>query len=555
MKFLYVIFALLAFVITSCSNDESSAQLDIAERTLSTNPDSALVMLESLPQYRSAQLQARHALLLTEARDKSYIFETDDSLISVACEYYGAHKDKTYTPLAYLYRSIIYLNGRQFAAAIVDAVNAEMYAEWSNDNYLMAKAYEHLADIYSNSYLLGKSIRYRKRAIESYDAANMLTAKRYAQYDLAVAYLNGTRYGKARLVLDSLYQHKNDIDDYLLGSIHSGYVALFARTKEYSKALPHIAALKATHHADLYDIVSPALISQVYAGLNQTDSASFYIAEAERLSVKPSADFALLRAMYMTYAAKGDYKNALNEYIAIDNINTKNTAKALEQSVAIATSDMYKAQLDDEIVHHRHKIILYTIILLISVLIVVFLILHHRLKLRLKSEQIENQVYEIHRLTNEFSEKDNLLDAKQREIAKRQSTVDMLLDSHYGALNRICNEYFDKKDVPQLQQSIIEDFKKEISYIKSPESINDIHKIVNECKDNILMRIKDEIPELKSPELDLLALICVGLSPRTICLVLDIKQSNYYNRKMRLKNKIASSDAPVKDQVLVYLQK
>ena len=58
-------------------------------------PDSALHILESI---ESQQLtvqadRAYYALLLTQARDKNYIVQTDDSLIRTAVQYYDSIGD------------------------------------------------------------------------------------------------------------------------------------------------------------------------------------------------------------------------------------------------------------------------------------------------------------------------------------------------------------------------------------------------------------------------------------------------------------------------------
>lgn len=61
-----------------------------AESLIQDFPDSALVILDSIyaqTPLRNSEQNARLALLLTQARDKNYYFETNDSLISVACDY------------------------------------------------------------------------------------------------------------------------------------------------------------------------------------------------------------------------------------------------------------------------------------------------------------------------------------------------------------------------------------------------------------------------------------------------------------------------------------
>ena len=62
---------------------------------MNLHPDSALNMLESIStdSLKTKADRAYHALLLTQARDKNYIVQTDDSLIQVAVRYYDTHEN------------------------------------------------------------------------------------------------------------------------------------------------------------------------------------------------------------------------------------------------------------------------------------------------------------------------------------------------------------------------------------------------------------------------------------------------------------------------------
>ena len=62
---------------------------------MASRPDSALHMLQgiSTKNLSTKADRAYHALLLTQARDKNYIRQTDDSLIQVAVRYYDTHED------------------------------------------------------------------------------------------------------------------------------------------------------------------------------------------------------------------------------------------------------------------------------------------------------------------------------------------------------------------------------------------------------------------------------------------------------------------------------
>ena len=70
--------------------------LDKAEILSSEAPDSALVILKSIPRkaLSTKSSRARHALLTSEVLDKCYIDVAEDSVIRVAYDWYKRHGSK-----------------------------------------------------------------------------------------------------------------------------------------------------------------------------------------------------------------------------------------------------------------------------------------------------------------------------------------------------------------------------------------------------------------------------------------------------------------------------
>ena len=81
---LYTIAILLLLCITACQKQcPVASKLLQAEALMYTHPDSALQMLEAIPEPEklTGQEQADYALLLTQARSRCHITATSDSLI------------------------------------------------------------------------------------------------------------------------------------------------------------------------------------------------------------------------------------------------------------------------------------------------------------------------------------------------------------------------------------------------------------------------------------------------------------------------------------------
>ena len=92
MKGKYCIFLLFILVALISCNDPKSVTdtLHRAEALMNEYPDSAWTLLNTISPDEMEQNRNRtlYALLYTQAQDKTYRDETDDSLISVAVDYY-----------------------------------------------------------------------------------------------------------------------------------------------------------------------------------------------------------------------------------------------------------------------------------------------------------------------------------------------------------------------------------------------------------------------------------------------------------------------------------
>lgn len=94
-------------------------------------PDSTLHILENIEtQQLSAQTdRAYYALLLTQARDKNYIVQTDDSLIRTAVQYYDSVGDVQMQAKAYYYKGAIYRDTNLCGEAIKEYLTAIQFAK------------------------------------------------------------------------------------------------------------------------------------------------------------------------------------------------------------------------------------------------------------------------------------------------------------------------------------------------------------------------------------------------------------------------------------------
>lgn len=136
--------ALLMIISAVACRDVNENALVTAENLMMEHPDSALSILESIDgSCLTGELQARHALLLSQAYDKNYIDLTSDSLISIATDYYEKHGNDRYRlMMALYYGATVYYNAEDYDRSGIDATRAYEIACLMNDSYWIAKSAE-----------------------------------------------------------------------------------------------------------------------------------------------------------------------------------------------------------------------------------------------------------------------------------------------------------------------------------------------------------------------------------------------------------------------------
>jgi len=120
MKNTTLLISLLAIFLSACTSRNGGKLLAQADSLMQERPDSALHLLQDIPEnsLKTEADRAYYALLLTQARDKNYITQANDSLIQMAARYYDTHKDAAMQARAYYLWGSFYRDKNDFPKAI-----------------------------------------------------------------------------------------------------------------------------------------------------------------------------------------------------------------------------------------------------------------------------------------------------------------------------------------------------------------------------------------------------------------------------------------------------
>lgn len=134
--------------------------------------------------------------------------------------------------------------------------------------------------------------------------------------------------------------------------------------------------------------------------------------------------------------------------------------------------------------------------------------------------------------------------------------IESLFGERLDTLNHICNEYFEKKDAEResVKLSVYSEVEKLILSFSCREAIETIENTVDTYRNGILTRLSNQVPSLSDADILTVTYLYAGFSPKAVCVFTDSKIKNFYNRRLRIREKISASDAADKEEFLSRLE-
>ena len=139
------------YLLVACTRSEPSYKLVQADSLMQKSPDSALRFLREIypEELRTAEDKAYYALLITQAQDKNFITQTDDSLTCIAVQYYDSTECIPKQAKAYYYWGCIKRNKNNHPEALKKFFIAITHAKKLSDGKLAGHIYNNVANIYT----------------------------------------------------------------------------------------------------------------------------------------------------------------------------------------------------------------------------------------------------------------------------------------------------------------------------------------------------------------------------------------------------------------------
>ena len=442
-------------------------------------PDSALNILKSISSEKLSTRadNAYYALLLTQAQDKNFIVQKDDSLIQIAVHYYDSIGDTKMQAKAHYYWGCVYRDMNQQAEAIREFFIAAPLTEKSKEKRQLGLIYNNIGYIYNiqdfnqkadSIYQLVEII-----AIELKDTT--LWAEALSKQG-SIALSKGDDYFPiAEQKLSNAFMAADKMGyNGLKADISASLSRLYTRMGQKEKAL-HYAKLNLSLRRDTARAYRAFFIlGDAYYKSEQYDSATFYLNKSlvskdygkKADAYMRLADIAMIQGnatLSMELERNSSaYKDSLYKFRR--NIVTNKIIKAETDAQTMLQKLYYKWRLNT-------YLCVFILIIVIIIIITIFLYKRYRRKnylLQKDKQQLEKVHQDLSqhyaKLQIDIVQKDLEIESLRKELASHQANEEQRkklqdeLDEMVLKRKALAKEAFLHSPLYEKMQAIIKDY-------------------------------------------------------------------------------------------------
>ena len=571
-KFNYILLFLLCFASLGCEErQEYRDALSRAEAVMETNPDSALVVLDSLSAYSSdfnRHFNMQYQLQLTNARMKSGILFTTDSLTLSLIDYFDSHGTDDERALAYYIYGCSLVDLGQAPEALQAYYTAleSIDTTQTNCNYNLLKGiYGQMSQIFHQQNLPHDEIWALKHYIENVERTSDPSEIAFAKSRMTSPYYLLNRIDTVLQITQEAYETLKSIGDNQNAAIILGSTIHFDLEKgELNKVKKSIEIYE--NESGLFDksgnIANGFEGYYCYKGLyelaiNQLDSAEVYFRKAIRYDYTSDGYKGLMSAYRKRNNVDSVFKFSLLYEAAQDTLHNQMRTTAIHQMSALYNYNRSQKEAEQE--REKSRIlkmsIVFVIILFILLLILLqWLYLRNQRKKKRELAKLNKRLQRAATAHSEISAELQMLKDKDydRIIAEKESKECALKDE-IEKLNTTINNYQQtktKEPVDNLDAFLSSDIailitKKADSKTEKPHITDRQWSLLQSqfCKSLPAMnKAFTEGKSLSESQKKSCILILLGIPDTTIRMMLDCSKSVFSDAKLHSNVKLFGQD-------------
>ncbi len=537
----------------SCSNSSNTDVLfKKTEGFLLFDPDSALSIIGSIPMTELAteRQKAEFILLYERVLEKNDIPLIGEDDMVAATEYFNKNGTPAQKFLSHFYLGRIYDAGGDQYRAMEQYVESEgAYRELAEQgknanaadyNEIRARIYLYKGDIYYHKLDFNGALQMYLRAAGFFEDNG--TDKQLMELlgKVAKGYESLEKYEEALKAYTGALHFAGKANSNKDKLLYSTSIAglKFSTGTSSSVVLKQLDSIYSVYNNGIPPKDNYILLACLYLDNGNLEKAKSYaqkyVAESEKLTAVEEAGLATL--MSSIAKAGGNYREALdyNEQYAgiMASLNEQEHTNSLQEIEQVYYNKQLKIENDNIKKQNRYVLIIYSLLVMIMLLFLVWIIVVWRRKLQEKNSQIEEYLA----VANEAEISKNSLLGELDIHIEKEKRLKELLENRFAEIRELAGTYYEFGYSKKLQKKVeqllsLQSFGRDMFEV--------IENVVNAKNNGAIEKIRREYPSITEENIKLLNLIYAGFSPQEISVIINDTPQNIYVRKSRLKRKIA----------------
>ncbi|MEE0235347.1 MAG: hypothetical protein UD961_04205 [Bacteroidales bacterium] len=560
-KLITILIITLAAISCGKIKDAHNTLNDI-ETFINERPDSALTILNSfdtsLLDHKS--IWAHHSLLHAQAKDKCYIDETNDSLMTQVVNYYEGKRDKEKLFKAYYYLGRIQYNAGDYATSMLSYTKAEQLIDEIDDDFIKGLLYAQLGMLHQKYYDYPRSLDAFNTAAKHYELARKTAHKYFAKLNIGQVYQELKDYTAAEVLLSEVmsWSYENDFIQLCQEALEF-LITLYDETDQEAK----ISSLTNSVYADYCGSSLQVIQIRAYELSKQNNASSIDMLNEADAYLQHTVDtISNYYYKYRVHKQFGQYKEALFNHEQMINVQDAQTSTVLKHPLLSIKNDYIQAEnkyMQLKVKMHKTQKHFAIIILCISICCIT---IYFRRRILEKNTEMLGYIEVATDLEKTLIEKcqeiesiSNNLGVIGSELKTSEGYISEIFYKQYELLNKLTSTYYETHVCNKDMEAIYKQVSLEIERLSSDKkAISQLENFVNRYRRNIMNTIRTHLPDLTNMDYRLLCYLCAGFSAKAISIFTGDSTNNIYVKKSRIKDAILKlKDEKVKRDILEAL--
>lgn len=551
---------ILTFAAISCGKiKDAHNTLNDIETFINERPDSALSILDSFDTslLENKSIWAHHSLLHAQAKDKCYIDETNDSLMTQVANYYEGKRDKEKLFKAYYYLGRIQYNAGAYAASMLSYTKAEQLIDKIDDEFIKGLLYAQLGMLHQKYYDYPRSLDAFNTAAKHYELAGKTAHKYFAKLNIGQVFQELKDYTAAEVLLSEVmsWSYENDYVQLCQEALEF-LITLYDETGQETK----ISSLTNSMYADYCGSSLQVIQIRAFELSKQNNASSIDMLNEADAYLQHTVDtISNYYYKYRVHKQFGQYKEALFNHEQMINVQDAQTSTVLKHPLLSIKNDYIQAEnkyMQLKVKMHKTQKHFAIIILCISICCIT---IYFRHRIQEKNTEMLGYIEVATDLEKTLIEKcqeiesiSNNLGVIGSELKTNEGYISEIFYKQYELLNKLTSTYYETHVCNKDMEAIYKQVSLEIERLSSDKkAISQLENFVNRYRRNIMNTIRTHLPDLTNMDYRLLCYLCAGFSAKAISIFTGDSTNNIYVKKSRIKDAILKlKDEKVKRDIL-----